>query len=61
MVEQATALDVRGRPGSPKAEASRDDATREKDFSLTSVLTVAAVGIFFSILTVALAGLTIGE
>jgi hypothetical protein len=31
------------------------------DTSLTSVLTVAAVGMFFSILAVALAGLTLSD
>jgi hypothetical protein len=44
--------------------ASTTSAARRpvaKDTSLTSVLTVAAVGMFFSILAVALAGLTLSE
>jgi hypothetical protein len=54
MAEQVVALDVPVLPVSPKPEA-----TLEKDSSLSSVLTVAAVGLFFSILAVALAGFTL--
>ena len=43
----------------PTTSAAR--RTVAKDTSLTSVLTVAAVGMFFSILAVALAGLTLSE
>jgi hypothetical protein len=56
MAEQTLALDVPVRAASPTT-----DATAERDTSLTSVLTVAAVGLFFSILAVALAGLTLSE
>jgi hypothetical protein len=56
MAEQAVALDVPVRAASPKP-----DASVERDTSLSSVLTVAAVGLFFSILAVALAGLTLTE
>jgi hypothetical protein len=56
MAEQVLALDVPVRPISRKT-----DASVERDTSLTSVLTVAAVGLFFSILAVAFAGLTLSE
>jgi hypothetical protein len=56
MAEQVLALDVPVRPVSRKT-----DARVERDTSLTSVLTVAAVGLFFSILAVAFAGLTLSE
>jgi type VI protein secretion system component VasF len=56
MAEQVVALDVPERAVSPKAETSV-----ERETSLSSVLTVAAVGLFFSVLAVAFAGLTLGE
>jgi hypothetical protein len=56
MAEQVVSLDVPERAVSPKAEA-----TAERESSLSSVLTVAAVGLFFSVLAVAFAGLTLGE
>jgi hypothetical protein len=56
MAEQVLALDVPVRPVSRKT-----DARVERDTSLTSVLTVAAVGLFFSILAVTFAGLTLSE
>jgi hypothetical protein len=56
MAEQAVALDVPVR-----SVSSKTDVGAQRDTSLTSVLTVAAVGLFFSILAVALAGLTLSE
>jgi hypothetical protein len=56
MAEQVAAFDVQVRPVSRKAEAAV-----KKDTSLTSVLTVTAVGLFFSVLAVALAGVTLSE
>jgi hypothetical protein len=56
MAEQVVSLDVPERAVSPKAEASV-----ERETSLSSVLTVAAVGLIFSVLAVAFAGLTLSE
>ena len=55
MAEQVLALDVPVRP------VSGTDASVESDTSLSSVLTVAAVGLFFSILAVVFTGLTLSE
>jgi hypothetical protein len=56
MAERAVALDVPVR-----SVSSNTDVGVHRDTSLSSVLTVAAVGLFFSILAVALAGLTLSE